>query len=64
MALLIDGNHVIDALRSRSNSQKVFNKKMTKSSLEVRQKVQNAIDTAKAAELALREMMSSWKAAK
>ncbi|KAJ4420649.1 hypothetical protein N0V82_004214 [Gnomoniopsis sp. IMI 355080] len=37
---------------------------MMKSSLEVKQRVQDAIDTAKAAELALREMMSSWKAAK
>ncbi|KAJ4393444.1 hypothetical protein N0V93_002654 [Gnomoniopsis smithogilvyi] len=53
-----------DTTRSRSNSQKIFNKRMMKSSLEVKQRVQDAIDTAKAAELALREMMSSWKSAK
>lgn len=35
-----------------------------KSSLEVKQRVQDAIDTARAAELALREMMGSLKAAK
>lgn len=35
-----------------------------KSSVEIRQRVQDALDTAKAAELALREMISSWRAAK
>lgn len=59
-----DGNIGMDTMRSRSNSQRVFNRQMMKSSLDVKQRVQDAIDTAKAAELALREMMGSWRAAK
>lgn len=37
---------------------------MIKSSLEAKQRFQDALDTAKASELALREMISSWRAAK
>lgn len=58
-----DGNTGTDA-RERSNSQRVFTRQMMKSSVEVKQRVQDALDTAKAAELALREMVSSWRAAK
>lgn len=35
-----------------------------KSSLDVKQRVQDALDSARAAELALREIISSWRAAK
>jgi len=37
---------------------------MKKHQLGVRQRIQDALDTAKAAELALREMIGSWRAAK
>lgn len=52
-------------MRRESNSQRrVINRQAMKSSLDVRQRVQEAIDTAKAAELALREVMGSWRATK
>lgn len=58
-----DGNAGSDATQRLSN-QRVFNRQSMKSSIEIRQRVQDALDTAKAAELALREMISSWRAAK
>lgn len=58
-----DGNAGSDATQ-RLNSQRVLNRQSMKSSVEIRQRVQDALDTAKAAELALREMISSWRAAK
>lgn len=58
-----DVHHGTDSVRM-GNSQRVFNRQMMKSSLEVRQKVQDALDTARAAELALREVIGSWRAAK
>ena len=48
----------------RTEAQKAFNRQMMKSSLDVKQRVQDALDTARAAELALREIVSSWRAAK
>lgn len=48
----------------RLSNQRVFSRQSMKSSVEIRQRVQDALDTAKAAELALREMISSWRAAK
>lgn len=48
----------------RGHSQRVINRQIMKSSLKVRHQVQDALDTAKAAELALREMISSWRAVK
>ena len=64
MPCIDDGNAGSDSFRGRSNSQRVFSRQMMKSSMDVKQRVQEAIDTAKAAELALREMMGSWRAAK
>lgn len=58
-----DGNAGPDTTRG-PNNQRVFNRQAIKSSVEIRQRVQDALDTAKAAELALREMISSWRAAK
>ncbi|EJT68697.1 hypothetical protein GGTG_13736 [Gaeumannomyces tritici R3-111a-1] len=37
---------------------------MVKSQFDMKQKIQDALDTSRAAELALRELVSSWKAAK
>lgn len=48
----------------RGHPQRVFNRQIMKSSLKVRHQVQDALDTAQAAELALREMISSWRAVK
>ncbi|KAF3761718.1 hypothetical protein M406DRAFT_342452 [Cryphonectria parasitica EP155] len=58
-----EGNDGTTALH-KGNPQRAANRQTMKSSLEVRQKFQDALDTAKAAELALREMISSWRAAK
>lgn len=59
-----DGNHAgAEATRS-TNSQRVFNRQIIKSSMDVKQRVQDALDTAKASELALREIIGSWRAAK
>jgi hypothetical protein len=44
--------------------QRIVNRNMMKQQLEARQQVQDALDRARAAELALREMISSWRAAK
>lgn len=52
-----------DAVR-RANTQRAHNRQVMKSSFEVKQKVQDALDRARAAELALREILSSWRAAK
>lgn len=58
-----DGSHT-GANDRGTNSSRVFNRQMIKSSLDVKQRVQDALDTAKASELALREIISSWRAAK
>ena len=44
--------------------QRVVSRQVMKQQLEARQRIQDALDTAKAAELALREMIGSWRAAK
>ncbi|ROW06251.1 hypothetical protein VPNG_08108 [Cytospora leucostoma] len=41
----------------RTEAQRAFNRHMMKSSLDMKQKVQDALDTARAAELALREII-------
>lgn len=43
---------------------RAVSKQMVKAQFDMKQKVQEALDTARAAELALREVMSSWRAAK
>ncbi|PSR97449.1 hypothetical protein BD289DRAFT_102170 [Coniella lustricola] len=48
----------------KGHQQRVLNRSTMKSSLEIRHRVQDALDTARAAELALREMISSWRAVK
>lgn len=57
------GGSSADAVR-RANTQRAQNRQMMKSSFDVKQKVQDALDRARAAELALREILSSWRAAK
>jgi hypothetical protein len=57
------GGGSADALR-KANTQRAHSRQMMKSSFEVKQKVQDALDRARAAELALREILSSWRAAK
>ncbi|KAI1472225.1 uncharacterized protein F4812DRAFT_3620 [Daldinia caldariorum] len=44
--------------------QRAPSRTVQKSQLEARQKLSDAMDTARAAELALRELLSSWRAAK
>lgn len=58
-----DENTNPESLRSPS-SRRGTNRQLLKSSLDVKQKFQDALDTAKASELALREIISSWRAAK
>lgn len=57
------GGGSADAVR-RANTQRAHNRQMMKSSFDVKQKVQDALDRARASELALREILSSWRAAK
>lgn len=57
------GSGGLDATR-RTEAQRAFSRHMMKSSLDVKQRVQDALDSARAAELALREIISSWRAAK
>lgn len=47
-----------------SHSHRTYNRQVLKTSVDAKQKFQDALDTAKAAELALREMIGSWRAAK
>lgn len=56
-----DGAH--DASRTQ-NSSRVASKQLDKSQLDLKQKMQDALDTSRAAELALREVIASWRAAK
>ncbi|KAK1767748.1 hypothetical protein QBC33DRAFT_450610 [Phialemonium atrogriseum] len=45
-------------------AQRAMSRQIQKSQFDMKQKVQDASDTARAAELALREMIGSWRAAK
>lgn len=56
-----DGTH--DAGRTHASSR-VASKQLDKSQLDMKQKMQDALDTSRAAELALREVIASWRAAK
>lgn len=47
-----------------ATAQRSFNRNMMKSQLDMKQKLRDALDTARAAELALREVTSSLRAAK
>ncbi|KAG6122139.1 hypothetical protein E4U13_003167 [Claviceps humidiphila] len=54
-----------EATGIRSDMQQTFSRQvMHGTQLEVRQKLVDAMDTARAAELALRELLGSWRAAK
>lgn len=53
----------LEAVKSPA-SRRVFTRQMIKSSLDAKQRFQDALDTARASELALREMIGSWRAAK
>ncbi|TLS30018.1 hypothetical protein PpBr36_03335 [Pyricularia pennisetigena] len=48
----------------RSVPTRAMSRQMVKAQFEMKQKFQDAIDTSKAAELALREIIGSWRAAK
>ncbi|KAK7935496.1 hypothetical protein PG985_000991 [Apiospora marii] len=50
--------------RQSLQPQRVPSRAAQKQQLDARQKLTDAVDTARAAELALREMLSSWRAAK
>jgi hypothetical protein len=50
--------------RPAGPSQRAVSRQMMKAQLDMKQKVQDAVDTARAAELALRELLSSLRAAK
>ncbi len=52
------------ARRSLPPQRAPSRQQVAKAQFDMRQKVQDAMDTARAAELALREMISSWRAAK
>lgn len=49
---------------TRPGPQRAANRQALKQQLDVRQRIQDARDTARAAELALRELIGSWRAAK
>ncbi|KAI0011456.1 hypothetical protein F4779DRAFT_572779 [Xylariaceae sp. FL0662B] len=51
-------------LSRRSSMPRAPSRVMQKTQLDARQKLADAMDTARAAELALRELLSSWRAAK
>ncbi|KAH8887646.1 hypothetical protein GQ53DRAFT_287408 [Thozetella sp. PMI_491] len=53
-----------DGGKTLAPSQRAVSRQMMKAQLDMKQKIQDAADTARAAELALREMMSAWRAAK
>ena len=59
-----EGDGASDSVRSIAPTQRAVSRQMMKTQLDMKQKMQDAADTARAAELALREMMSSWRAAK
>ncbi|KAK9413144.1 hypothetical protein SUNI508_12029 [Seiridium unicorne] len=52
------------ARRSSAQQQRAPSRMVQKQQLDARQKLSDAVDTARAAELALRELLSSWRAAK
>ncbi|KAH9886579.1 hypothetical protein F4778DRAFT_758384 [Xylariomycetidae sp. FL2044] len=49
---------------TRSSVQRAPSRALQKTQLDAKQKLADAMDTARAAELALRELLSSWRAAK
>jgi hypothetical protein len=49
---------------TRSGPQRAASRQALKQQFDVRQRIQDALDTARAAELALRELIGSWRAAK
>jgi hypothetical protein len=53
-----------DQARRQSVQQRAPSRVAQKQQLDARQKLADAVDTARAAELALRELLSSWRAAK
>lgn len=53
-----------DGTGQRPSVQRAPSRTIQRSQLDARQKVADAMDTARAAELALRELLSSWRAAK
>ncbi len=59
-----DGDAGADSARPLVPPQRAVSRQMMKAQMDMKQKVQDATDTARAAELALRELVSSWRAAK
>lgn len=59
-----DGSAPQDANKRSGLSRNVSKQMAQKAQFDIKQKLTDAMDTAKAAELALRELVSSWRAAK
>jgi len=58
-----DGDDARDPAGQPAPSRTV-SRQMTKAQLDMKQRIQDAMDTSRASELALREMIGSWRAAK
>jgi len=58
-----DGDDAQDPAR-RAMAPRAVSRQMTKAQLDMKQRIQDAMDTSRASELALREMVGSWRAAK
>jgi hypothetical protein len=56
-------DHAPDSAR-RPVPNRAVSRHMVKAQFDMKQKIQDALDTSRAAELALRELVSSWKAAR
>lgn len=59
-----EGDAATDSARRPSMQRSVSRQVTHKAQFDVKQKLADAMDTARAAELALRELLSSWRAAK
>lgn len=59
-----EGGEGAQDVARRALPQRAVSRQVVKAQFDMKQKVQDALDTAKAAELALREMIGSWRAAK
>lgn len=59
-----DGNALQDTSKRSGISRNASRQLAQKAQFDVKQKLADAMDTARAAELALRELLSSWRAAK
>lgn len=58
------GDETADAVKRPGMQRSVSKQVVQKAQFDVKQKLSDAMDTARAAELALRELLSSWRAAR